>query len=106
MSIKLTEGAIVMLSSSNAKEVDVKPVLQVVDLRVVNMQNQSSGTERYRIMQDLPIVGHASHLAERFGPVRVAVEGVDRSIDPVRDYLDGTDTDESHEDVATMVDNC
>ncbi|KAK3009413.1 hypothetical protein RJ639_013161 [Escallonia herrerae] len=50
MSIKLTEGAIAMLSSGDAKEVDVKPVLQVVDLRVVNTQNQSSGTERYRIM--------------------------------------------------------
>ncbi|XP_052210578.1 replication protein A 70 kDa DNA-binding subunit A-like [Diospyros lotus] len=48
MAINLTEGAIAMLSSGDGQAGDVKPVLQVADLRLVNTQNQTN--ERYRIL--------------------------------------------------------
>ncbi|KAL0329866.1 UNVERIFIED_CONTAM: Replication protein A DNA-binding subunit A [Sesamum radiatum] len=47
--INLTEGAIAMLSSGDAQGTDVKPVLQVADIRLVNTQNQNNN-ERYRIL--------------------------------------------------------
>ncbi|KAF7126680.1 hypothetical protein RHSIM_Rhsim11G0025400 [Rhododendron simsii] len=48
MAINLTEGVIAMLSSGDAAAADVKPVLQVADLRLVNTQSQNS--ERYRVL--------------------------------------------------------
>ncbi|VFQ62512.1 unnamed protein product [Cuscuta campestris] len=39
-----------MISSGDAQIADVKPVLQVVDLRLVNPQTQNTANERYRIM--------------------------------------------------------
>ncbi|KAH7832832.1 hypothetical protein Vadar_000407 [Vaccinium darrowii] len=50
MAINLTEGAIAMLSSGDAQEADLKPVVQVVDLRLVNTQNQNQQNERYRVL--------------------------------------------------------
>ncbi|KAK6158534.1 hypothetical protein DH2020_005848 [Rehmannia glutinosa] len=47
--INLTEGAIAMLSSGDAQGTDIKPVLQVADIRLVNTQNQNNN-ERYRIL--------------------------------------------------------
>lgn len=49
MAINLTEGAIAMLCSADAQGVDVKPVLQVGDIRLVNTTQQSNN-ERYRIL--------------------------------------------------------
>lgn len=48
--IDLTEGAIALLSSGEAPGTDVKPVLQVADIRLVNTQNQNNNNERYRIL--------------------------------------------------------
>lgn len=48
--IKLTEGAIALLSSGEAQGTDVKPVLQVADIRLVSTQNQNNNNERYRIL--------------------------------------------------------
>ncbi|XP_075522665.1 replication protein A 70 kDa DNA-binding subunit A-like isoform X1 [Primulina tabacum] len=48
--INLTEGAIALLSSGEAQGTDVKPVLQVADIRLVNTQNQNNNNERYRIL--------------------------------------------------------
>ncbi|KAH7834500.1 hypothetical protein Vadar_016684 [Vaccinium darrowii] len=50
MAINLTEGAIAMLSSGDAQVADLKPVVQVVDLRLVNTQNQNQQNERYRVL--------------------------------------------------------
>ncbi|KAA8521263.1 hypothetical protein F0562_011900 [Nyssa sinensis] len=50
MAINLTEGAIAMLSSGEAQGADVKPVLQVADIRLVNTQQQLASNERYRIL--------------------------------------------------------
>ncbi|KAH7833482.1 hypothetical protein Vadar_006761 [Vaccinium darrowii] len=50
MAINLTEGAIAMLSSGDAQAADLKPVVQVVDLRLVNTQNQNQQNERYRVL--------------------------------------------------------
>ncbi|CAL5359421.1 hypothetical protein CsSME_00049574 [Camellia sinensis var. sinensis] len=56
MAINLTEGAVAMLTSGEQGS-DVKPVLQVADLRLVNTQNQSN--ERYRIL-----LSDGSHLQQ------------------------------------------
>lgn len=53
--ISLTEGAIAMLSSGDGQQQvggnEVKPVLQVADVRLVNAQNQNnSANERYRLL--------------------------------------------------------
>nr|GME19225.1 replication protein A 70 kDa DNA-binding subunit A-like [Ipomoea batatas] len=48
--VKLSEGAISMLINGEGQAADMKPVLQVADIRLVNTQNQSSTNERYRIM--------------------------------------------------------
>ncbi|KAL3500090.1 hypothetical protein ACH5RR_039183 [Cinchona calisaya] len=49
--INLTEGAIAMLSDRESPQnPDLKPVLQVMDVRLVNTQNHGSGTERYRLL--------------------------------------------------------
>lgn len=51
MSINLTEGAIAMLSSGEATNTEVKPVLQVVDIRAVNTSNhQNNSNERFRLL--------------------------------------------------------
>ncbi|XP_051137025.1 replication protein A 70 kDa DNA-binding subunit A-like [Andrographis paniculata] len=47
--VTLTEGAIAILSSGDTQPTDVKPVLQVVDIRLVNTQSQNN-SERYRIL--------------------------------------------------------
>ncbi|KAL0312359.1 UNVERIFIED_CONTAM: Replication protein A DNA-binding subunit E [Sesamum radiatum] len=47
--INLTEGAIAMLSNGDAQGTDIKPVLQVADIRLVNTQNQNNN-ERYRLL--------------------------------------------------------
>ncbi|KAH6820454.1 Replication factor-A protein 1-like protein [Perilla frutescens var. hirtella] len=46
--ITLTEGAIAAMSSGDAAQNDIKPVLQVADIRLVNTQNHNA--ERYRIL--------------------------------------------------------
>lgn len=49
--IKLTEGAIAMLSDRESQQnTDLKPVLQVMDVRLVNTQNHTNATERYRLL--------------------------------------------------------
>lgn len=51
--VNLTDGAIEMLSSGEGQQqgLEVKPVLQVWDLRLVNTQNQNnSAKERYRLI--------------------------------------------------------
>ncbi|CAH9077529.1 unnamed protein product [Cuscuta europaea] len=48
--VNLTEGAIALISTPEAQTADLKPVLQVSDIRLVNSQNPSSGNDRYRIM--------------------------------------------------------
>ncbi|KAG5524408.1 hypothetical protein RHGRI_031156 [Rhododendron griersonianum] len=48
MAVNLTAGAIAMLSSGDAVAADVKPVLQVADVKLVN--TKSIGNERYRIL--------------------------------------------------------
>lgn len=55
MAVQLTEGAIEMLSSGKWQPADVKPVLQVIELRAVPSQNSSAVSggekqERYRLM--------------------------------------------------------
>ncbi|KAL6501808.1 hypothetical protein OROGR_026941 [Orobanche gracilis] len=47
--ITLTERAVPMLSSGDAQGTDIKPVLQIADIRLVKTQNQSN-VERYRII--------------------------------------------------------
>ncbi|XP_010677435.2 replication protein A 70 kDa DNA-binding subunit A [Beta vulgaris subsp. vulgaris] len=47
MAINLTEGAIEAMCNGDT---DLKPVLQVADIRLVNTQNPSSATERYRLL--------------------------------------------------------
>ncbi|KAL6556466.1 hypothetical protein OROGR_005754 [Orobanche gracilis] len=47
--ITLTEGAVPMLSSGDAQGTDIKPVLQIADIRLVKTQNQNN-VERYRIV--------------------------------------------------------
>ncbi|KAA8525134.1 hypothetical protein F0562_007002 [Nyssa sinensis] len=49
MAINLTEGAIAMISSGEAQGNDVKPVLQVADIRLVKTQHQTAN-EKYRIL--------------------------------------------------------
>ncbi|GFP81509.1 replication protein a 70 kDa DNA-binding subunit c [Phtheirospermum japonicum] len=48
MSIKLTDGAILMLSSGEIPGTEFKPVLQIAEIRLVNTSNQNN--ERYRIL--------------------------------------------------------
>ncbi|GFZ16330.1 replication factor-A protein 1-like protein [Actinidia rufa] len=53
MAVNLTEGVIAMLSNGDAQgAADLKPVLQVADLRLVNAQNPNPNpsNERYRIL--------------------------------------------------------
>ncbi|CAH1415012.1 unnamed protein product [Lactuca virosa] len=55
MAVQLTEGAIAMLSSGKWQPADVKPMLQVIELRAVPSQTSSAVSggekqERYRIM--------------------------------------------------------
>lgn len=55
MAVKLTEGAIAMLSTGKWQPTDVKPVLQVTDIRNVQGHNSSGGAggekqERYRLL--------------------------------------------------------
>ncbi|GFZ08627.1 replication factor-A protein 1-like protein [Actinidia rufa] len=51
MAVNLTEGVIAMLSNGDAQgAADLKPVLQVADLRLVNAQNSNPSNERYRIL--------------------------------------------------------
>ncbi|KAI3728253.1 hypothetical protein L6452_16886 [Arctium lappa] len=53
MAIKLTEGAISLLSTGRWETPEVKPVLQVVDIRTVQGQNPPAGVEkqeRYRLL--------------------------------------------------------
>ncbi|KAL9177359.1 hypothetical protein ABFS82_01G053300 [Erythranthe guttata] len=47
--VNLTDGAIAMLSTGDGQRSDVQPVLQVVDIRLINSQNQIN-TDRYRIL--------------------------------------------------------
>ncbi|EPS68676.1 hypothetical protein M569_06091 [Genlisea aurea] len=47
--VNLTEGAIAALSGGNAQGTDIKPVLQIAEIRLVNAQNQSNN-ERYRLL--------------------------------------------------------
>lgn len=47
--ITLTKGAIAAISSGGATENDMKPVLQVAEIRSVNTQN-NQGAERYRML--------------------------------------------------------
>ncbi|KAJ4950853.1 hypothetical protein NE237_027685 [Protea cynaroides] len=49
MAVNLTGGAIAMLCNGEAQEAELKPVLQVTDIRLVNTQQQSAN-ERYRIL--------------------------------------------------------
>lgn len=49
-SVNLTEGAISMLARGDVQATEIKPVLQVSDVRLVNTQNQNSNNERYRIL--------------------------------------------------------
>ncbi|XP_042506103.1 replication protein A 70 kDa DNA-binding subunit E-like [Macadamia integrifolia] len=58
MAINLTGGAIAMLCNGEAQETDLKPVLQVTDIRLVNTQQQSTN-ERYRIL-----LSDGSHLQQ------------------------------------------
>ncbi|MCD7457164.1 hypothetical protein HAX54_034370 [Datura stramonium] len=48
--IDLTEGAIEMISLGERQCDELKPVLQIADVRLVNTQNQSNNNERYRIL--------------------------------------------------------
>ncbi|CAI9771632.1 unnamed protein product [Fraxinus pennsylvanica] len=48
--VNLTEGAISMLARGEVQATEIKPVLQVSDIRLVNTQNQNSNNERYRIL--------------------------------------------------------
>ncbi|KAL8521414.1 hypothetical protein ACS0TY_011800 [Phlomoides rotata] len=50
MPITLTEGAIAVLSGDDAQNSDIKPVLQVADIRLVNTARTQSDNERYRIL--------------------------------------------------------
>ncbi|KAM7490917.1 hypothetical protein LguiA_033838 [Lonicera macranthoides] len=51
MAVNLTDGAIALLSSGEATNTDVKPVLQVVDIRAVNTSNhQNNSNERFRLL--------------------------------------------------------
>ncbi|CAO2819718.1 unnamed protein product [Amaranthus hypochondriacus] len=47
MAVTLTEGAIERMCNGDH---DLKPVLQVADIRLVNTQNPSNATERYRLL--------------------------------------------------------
>ncbi|XP_057963639.1 replication protein A 70 kDa DNA-binding subunit A-like [Malania oleifera] len=49
MAVNLTEGGIEILANQDAQATDVKPVLQVADIRLVNTQ-QPSTKERYRLL--------------------------------------------------------
>ncbi|CAN4076368.1 unnamed protein product [Withania somnifera] len=46
----LTDGAVEMLSIGEWNSEEFKPVLQIVDVRLVNTQNQSNNNERYRLL--------------------------------------------------------
>ncbi|THF95725.1 hypothetical protein TEA_025318 [Camellia sinensis var. sinensis] len=79
MAINLTEGAVAMLTSGEQGS-DVKPVLQVADLRLVNTQNQSN--ERYRIL-----LSDGSHLQQ--GAVAMLTSGEQGSdVKPVLQVAD------------------
>ncbi|KAF8378985.1 hypothetical protein HHK36_028411 [Tetracentron sinense] len=58
MAINLTGGAIAMLCNGDAQGADVKPILQVADIRLVNTQQQNNN-ERYRIL-----LSDGSHLQQ------------------------------------------
>ncbi|KNA24868.1 hypothetical protein SOVF_011810 [Spinacia oleracea] len=47
MAVNLTEGAIEAMCNGDT---EIKPLLQVADIRLVNTQNQNSATERYRLL--------------------------------------------------------
>lgn len=63
MAVNLTAGAIAMLSSRNAVAADVKPVLQVADVKLVNTQSISH--ERYRILLSDGVHLHQGMLATK-----------------------------------------
>ncbi|KAK9716124.1 hypothetical protein RND81_06G212600 [Saponaria officinalis] len=49
--VSLSEGAIVAMCTTDvADDEEVKPVLQVADIRLVNTQNAMSSSERYRLL--------------------------------------------------------
>lgn len=48
--VNLTDGAVEMLSIGEWNSEEFKPVLQIVDVRLVNTQNQSNNNERYRLL--------------------------------------------------------
>lgn len=48
MAINLSEGSIAMMSNGETEGVDLNPVVQIADLKLVNSQNQN--TERYRLL--------------------------------------------------------
>lgn len=50
MPINLTEGAIAVLSGGDAQNSDIKPVLQVADIRLVNTARSQGDNERYRLL--------------------------------------------------------
>ncbi|XP_062146225.1 replication protein A 70 kDa DNA-binding subunit E-like [Alnus glutinosa] len=51
MAINLTEGAIMMMCRGELKAEEVKPVVQVIDVKQVSTQaQQHSNTERYRVL--------------------------------------------------------
>ncbi|KAJ7943945.1 Replication protein A subunit [Quillaja saponaria] len=50
MAVKLTEGAIAMMCREETISDDVKPVVQVTDLRLLQQPQQRSTTERYRLV--------------------------------------------------------
>lgn len=49
MAVNLTEGAITIMCRDDFSSEDLKPVLQVIDLKLVQSQ-QHSATERYRLV--------------------------------------------------------
>ncbi|XP_059441764.1 replication protein A 70 kDa DNA-binding subunit E-like [Corylus avellana] len=51
MAINLTEGAMMMMCRGELKAEEVKPVLQVIDVKQVSTQaQQHSNTERFRVV--------------------------------------------------------
>ncbi|KAI8530720.1 hypothetical protein RHMOL_Rhmol11G0081500 [Rhododendron molle] len=63
MAVNLTAGAIAMLSSGDAVAADVKPVLQVADVKLVNTQSISN--KRYRILLSDGVHLHQGMLATK-----------------------------------------
>lgn len=50
MAVNLTQGAISILSSDDWKQDDLKPMLQVTDVRIVRTQTGGENKDRYRLM--------------------------------------------------------